>query len=343
MRGGWVGVDGFFVLSGFLIGSLLVDEQRRTGTIAYLRFLTRRLLRLWPALWVVLAAIVVTARLVDETPWRDLASSTLATVGFYLNWTLTHGGGGQPVEWFGHLWSLGPEFQFYVVTPFVLLALHRLRAPRWTWVVLFGALAVGSALWRREVWLHGSGYPAAYVDTHLRLDSFLLGVVAALLITWQWLDLRWRWPLRLAGLAGVGYLGWVITTQNYLVPWLYTKGGLFLCAVASVAIILWVAVESHGPAARLLSTTPLVAAGRRSYSIYLWHFPVVLLVADQLPDWGFTAKLALSVAVTVALSELSYRGIERPGIALSRRFVARTATPPPSPARAASEPTPVSR
>ena len=178
MRGGWVGVDGFFVLSGFLIGSLLVDEQRRTGTIAYLRFLTWIFLRLWPALSAALAAIPVVPPAGGSTRRRGATPPppTLATVGFYLNWTLTHGGGGQPVEWFGHLWSLGPEFQFYVVTPFVLLALHpvRLRAPRWTWVVLFGALAVGSAGWRREVWLHGSGYPAAYVDTHLLIfDSFL--------------------------------------------------------------------------------------------------------------------------------------------------------------------------
>ena len=104
--GGWVGLEGFFVLSGFLITTLLVVHQERTGTIGYRRFIGRRLVRLWPALLVMVAACIIPAHVISHLSWHDIGLSSIAAAGFFTNWTWRIGWPGD--EWLGHLWSLGP-------------------------------------------------------------------------------------------------------------------------------------------------------------------------------------------------------------------------------------------
>jgi peptidoglycan/LPS O-acetylase OafA/YrhL len=330
--GGWVGLEGFFVLSGFLITTLLVVHQERTGTIGYRRFIGRRLVRLWPALVVMVAACIIPARVISHLSWHDIGLSSIAAAGFFTNWTWRIGWPGN--EWLGHLWSLGPEVQFYLTLPLLLVALQRLRAPRWVWFGVLGAIAVGSALWRRAVWLHGNAWMDPYVLTPLRLDSLLIGALVALAVRWGWIGDRWRWPLRVATVGSVVLLGWLTLNRHHLETSMYTQFGFTICALAAAVLVVHLVLEPRGWLGRFLSVRPVVVLGRRSYSFYIWHVPVLVFVGHQLADRPMAVRVAFAVAAIAVLTEVSYQVFEKPSLAFSSRLAHRPtlAVPEPAPA-----------
>ena len=267
--GGDTGVDLFFVLSGFLITRLLIEERRRTGRVSLRGFYTRRARRLFPAL-----AVVVTACAGSPGVWW--------VVGYAANWGRINGAiVGGPLE---HTWSLAIEEQFYLVWPLMFLALAKLRRP---------ALLVGLAV--AALALHRAGMDADWLrltaGTDSRADGLLVGCVGAFVVNHA--------PRvgRIAPLVVVP-LGWVVLTAPDL-----TRFGFTFVAGGWLVVLAWVLDRD--------SVAPLRWLGERSYSLYLWHYPITWALRDGDMHSGGVVATGLAIAGSFAAATASYELVEK--------------------------------
>jgi peptidoglycan/LPS O-acetylase OafA/YrhL len=328
---GFLGVDVFFVISGFLITGILVRELLSSGTVAWGRFVARRVRRLLPAaVLVLLVTAVVALVVVPGLRRREVGTDVAGAALYVVNWLLAH----RAVDYLAsdalpspvqHFWSLAVEEQFYVVWPLALIALalvlrrtgHRptLRAV----ALLLAVLCLPS--FGYAVWLGHVDPARAYFVTTTR--AWELGVGAALAL---WCAGRERRtsppPTALAGPVGWAGLVAVLVSAAWLPAGAVTPGPWTLLPTLGTAAVLWSgwAGPGAGPA-RLLGTAPLVWLGALSYSLYLWHWPAVVLTrwaADGLT----TAQQVLVVALSVLPAWACHRFLERPlhhSRALARR------------------------
>jgi peptidoglycan/LPS O-acetylase OafA/YrhL len=355
--GGYYGVDAFFVLSGYLITSLLVTEWDTSGGIRLARFWARRARRLLPALFVLVAAIGIVLAVAPHllaTP--HIMGDALSTVFYASNWYSIHGGvsyfstAAQPSPLL-HTWSLAIEEQFYLVWPLVVLGVFTLgsrrarrRSQRVTtvrvlggthlmlfpgdrgrdaeWVrrrrlhLLFGLSAFGamaSAVWMAV--LAPNGYTTrAYYGTDTRAQALLVGaMLAAGLELWKTGDVS-AWLRRLCaalGVAGVVGTGVLWATANESSTFAFS-GGFLLASLGAGLVVLGAVVAPKGLSVRLLELPPLPALGRISYGVYLWYWPVLLVMAGSRLHWGVYPLFAARVAVTVTIAALSSHFIEQP-------------------------------
>jgi peptidoglycan/LPS O-acetylase OafA/YrhL len=304
---GWAGVDLFFVLSGFLLGQLVLREHARTGRFDGRRFTARRVLKLWPVLYLFLAVHAV----VGSEPWGSYLWQNALHVQNYQGTSLTH------------LWSLAVEEHFYLALALVFPVLARCRAHVRVLVgVLLGVLVTVLAL--RFAGAHaGLSDVALQWRTHFRVDSLAAGVLLAVVrvhasTTFERL-LRWRWLWAAVTGAGIWFLahfgkdGTPGTTIGYTVA--YLTGAAFLLLLHGAA---W--VSRFG-----LLTRPLAMLGRYSYGIYIWHILAATVLLDHLPglDYGSAAppaqlaKYGAAIAVGIAATVL----VERPVLRLRDRLV----------------------
>ncbi|MCH7718967.1 MAG: acyltransferase [Chloroflexi bacterium] len=319
-RGGFLGVDAFFVLSGYLITSLLIVEWRNTGTIDLPAFWARRARRLLPALFLLLAGIAGYALVFAEPAELDkLRNDALATLGYIANWHLAFSGASyfdqfslpSPLR---HTWSLAIEEQWYLIWPLLFVLL--LRLGRSSLAVLFTASLVmiaGSALLMAWLYDPGADPSRVYYGTDTRAQSLLVGAVLAMLLAWHG-PLRAsaaRLLLQLTALAGAIFTGWLWVSASDDSTLLY-RGGLLVSAVAIAVVIAAVVQPQRGPLGRLLSLSPLRGLGRISYGVYLWHWPVYLVLTPVRTGWHGYGLLTVQVAVTLALAIASYYVIENP-------------------------------
>jgi peptidoglycan/LPS O-acetylase OafA/YrhL len=310
LPGGFAGVDVFFVISGFLITSHLARGFARTGRIRLLDFWGRRARRLLPAAAVVLTATWVVSRWVlPATQLPATAEQIRGSALYYQNWILAHDAvdyltsadAPSPVQ---HFWSLSVEEQFYLVWPFVFVLAavvgvrHHRRAGRMTALALAGAIFVAS-LWY-SAHLTVANPPAAYFVTTTRMWELAMGGLIALL------------PGRLAALlAKQGWLAWiglamVVASAFVLSGTSPFPGTVALLPVGGAALLIACgsAAAVGGPAA-LLSVRPMVFLGDISYSLYLWHWPIIVLwKAHSGPHIGYVDGPAIA-AVSIALAWLS--------------------------------------
>jgi peptidoglycan/LPS O-acetylase OafA/YrhL len=354
--GGFYGVDAFFVLSGFLITSLLVKEWDGTGSIRLRRFWAARARRLLPALFVLVAAIgVVLAVMPRILATPHVLGDALSTLFYASNWYAIHGG----VTYFSlstqpspllHTWSLAIEEQFYLVWPLVVLAVLKVgtrrrrgrdgarRAvdvlgggrlvligpaavdPQWTrrrrLHVLFAVACLGSLLSALVmVALAPSGYTSrAYYGTDTRSQALLVGAAVAIGLTLWREGSRRRWFARLASaLALAGMFGtaalWATTSETSTFAF---SGGFMLTSLAAAAVVLACAVAPRSLVVRLLELPPLPQWGRISYGVYLWYWPVLLVMTGQRLHWGVYPLFLARVGITVAIAALSYDLVEMP-------------------------------
>jgi peptidoglycan/LPS O-acetylase OafA/YrhL len=315
MMSGWIGVDLFFVASGYLLATLLLREAATTGTIQVARFLWRRAWRLYPAYWVMLLA---TAAWAHPSRWEALRQLL-----FLQNYDWP-----RPalVALWGHTWSLAVEEHFYLALPWLLGAGRRGR-PTTSHLLRRVALLIGVVVAGRLLThpVLDQGY-----RTHVRLDAPALGVLLALLLhdpVWAARLARWRvrWftDRRLLGLGLLGLSPALITLQNS--P--YMLGGGYTVAALGSAALVWWAVDrplaTGAPPGLLLRA--LAQGGRQCYAIYLVHQPLrtivpLLVAATPLrPAWG--AMVVLYFASTALVAIALVRGIERPALAWRERLV----------------------
>ena len=313
-RGGYLGVDVFFALSGFLITTLLLEEHAATGTIAFRKFYARWALRLLPALVVFLAVwLAVLYATLEPRFWAFVTAFGLSVLFYVANWV---GIWVLPLGVFGHTWSLSIEEQFYVLWPIVVLVLARSRMPpRWIAAGLV-LLAAASLLWRWELFTHGASERRIYFATDTHADGLMLGAALAFAV-------RSGRPLCGRGTGGVG--GLAATTLLAAIAILpfqwFGFGTSAIAAVATLAVILDT-LRPGSRLARVLATRWLVGTGRISYGLYLWHFPVFFYLGalkypgELAPAW----RTMLAWAATFAVSLASYYVIERRALALKSRF-----------------------
>ena len=317
MRGGFLGVELFFVISGFLITLLLL----KSDGIDLGRFWVRRLRRLLPALLTVILAVEILAVCWMGPSSSQFRGDLLASVCYLENWYQIRSGSsyfadaGHPL--LRHLWSLSVEAQFYLIWPFVMLCARRLKPRRWTLVMGLGLLALGSAL--LMAFRVDPGNPSsvkaleslnrAYLGTDTRASGLLIGSLLAVMIRpGESRGTAWGWGVDLAALASLVGLGAFCCLTDATGIFLY-RGG-FLCVDLLMAVVILALVWPGARLTRaLLGWAPLEALGRRSYGIYLWHWPVFRLLA---PGLGGIEDFALRLAVTLLLSEGSYRWVETP-------------------------------
>ncbi|HEY5664694.1 MAG TPA: acyltransferase [Ilumatobacter sp.] len=316
LSGGFLGVDLFFALSGFLITSLLLDEHARTGSIDLVGFWGRRLRRLLPAVLTLLVVTVVAYRVLADAGEWIVARRDAPWAQFYVaNWHLAGGDGywnsfAAPSA-FEHLWSLAIEEQFYLVWPVVVFAVLRWGGPR---ALAATATAGGLASALAMILVFDGGDPTrVYMGTDTRAFSLLAGAAFAAPAMRGAMDRFVSRRPRLASavlLAVVAVLGamWVVASGTS--DWLF-RGGLPVHAgLSGLLAAMVVAGAEWGE--RLFCHPGLVWIGRLSYSLYLWHWPVFVYCSPErtgIDGWSLTA---VRMAVAAGLSVLSYVLVEQP-------------------------------
>ncbi|MDA8274169.1 MAG: acyltransferase family protein [Actinomycetota bacterium] len=316
--GGLLGVEVFFVLSGYLITDLLVNEHRRSGRVDLGQFWLRRAKRLLPALFVMLAAVVVWATLVDPARLAAVRSDLPAAVLYVSNWWfifhhVSYFARFGPPSPLGHLWSLAIEEQFYVVWPLVVVAAFRLARWRRALVALTVLGAAASAVEMALLYVPGGNPTRVYDGTDTRAFALLIGAALALLLprarSFGAVSGGARRVLGAVGgaaLAGIFVLLW--RTGEYS-TFLY-RGGMVVLSVLT-AVVIAVTIHPGARLGRLLGAEPLRWLGERSYAVYLWHYPVIVLTTPV----GAQPSLArgtLQVASSVVLAGASWRFVEQP-------------------------------
>ena len=295
--GGGTGVTMFFVLSGFLITALLVEEQSDTGRVNLRAFYRRRLFRLLPALVVFLAGALAMG-------WGTGDHATAALL-YVANWV--RAGGGNLGD-LGHTWSLAIEEQFYVIWPVLFMAL----AKRPAWLLRLAVVGtILSAVSRTMIVIGGNqaAMDRVYFGSDTRADAILAGCILGLIIArGRHLSVP-RWLVATAGLALAVVTG-IAAGQSSFYQW-----GLTLATVASTIIIARVAVRPAG-SSRILEWSGLVRTGRLSYGLYLWHWPI-MLVASRTMAAG-PGQVAVTFALSFLMAVASSRLVEEPMRRLGR-------------------------
>jgi peptidoglycan/LPS O-acetylase OafA/YrhL/lysophospholipase L1-like esterase len=318
--GGFIGVEVFFVVSGFLITSLMIDEQHVSGKVSLKQFWIRRARRLLPALFTMLIASLVAVTFFAKDSAPDFRQDVLPALGYFSNWWQiyfvdTPYFAANSLPMLRHLWSLAVEEQWYVLWPIAFVfVLGNKRIPRWISAVVIGLLAaavmVGTALAFTAD--NETRINFLYLSTITRSSGLLLG--AALACVWQpWKKAVVRYAkvrsvfadvLALGALATLGYISafvHVADEQLYL-------GGLAAATIASAAIIAVVVRSGQSLVKRVLSFSLLVEIGRRSYGLYLWHWPIFVVTGARLSS----IRLAYALTATVIINEVVYQFIETP-------------------------------
>jgi peptidoglycan/LPS O-acetylase OafA/YrhL len=318
--GGFLGVEVFFVISGYLITSLLLAEWRAHGRIDLKAFWLRRARRLLPALFLVIAAMLAFAVIFLPDEVAGLRGDTAAAVGYVTNWYLISSqtsyfeSVGRP-SLLRHLWSLAVEEQFYLLWPVLFALGARWLRPRRLLPLVIAGVAASTAL-MGLLYQPDADPSRVYYGTDTRASGLLIGV--ALAFVWApWhsrSELRRgqaRW-LDLAGLAALAVMIAFFLRLDEFRPFLYQGGFAALALATLIAIAAVVHPQTQlGPA--LLGRPLLRWIGLRSYGIYLWHWPVFMVTRPQLDiAMDELPLLALRLAATLILAELSYQHLEMP-------------------------------
>ncbi|HWC21953.1 MAG TPA: acyltransferase family protein [Flexivirga sp.] len=322
LQGAWLTLNVFFVLSGFLIVRLLVQQRARTGRIDFLGFYARRARRLFPALALLLATMVIYGFVFAPAQVRGpLRWDVLGAMGYFMNWRLIAQSNQYFVEFaepsmLQHTWSLSVEEQFYLVIPALILLLMTVLRTRRALMISLIVLAAVSAGWMAYVGV-GSAFARShlYYGTDTRAQSLLLGAALGVW-TARLGSAERRNPFSVKHVQAIGWAALAVTIAGFVlaVPQtpLMGDGGMFVLSVVAVAWVWAAADDRIGPLQRVLSMPPLAALGRISYGAYLWHWPIGLWLAQLMPDGPTVLRVVLGFGLTIGVATVSYQRIERP-------------------------------
>lgn len=319
LSGGFLGVDTFFVISGYLITSLLLTEYHNTGKIELMSFWLRRVKRLIPAVIFLVMGVIVLSLIFMPTEIQKVRADSIAAIFYVSNWWYIM----QNVDYFEqfavqplkHLWSLAIEEQFYLVFPIVLLSLlsfiRRLKSIR----IIFLILLVISMIAMMVLYVPNENVARVYFGTDTRIQTLLMGVLLALV--WPPFQLKakvnrqMRTMIDTAGVVGLAILFICFKFVSETNSILY-YGGFFLISTVTLLVIAS-SVHPSGYFAKFLGNKVFTFIGSRSYSLYLWHYPIIVLihhqfVQGQIPPLVYVVEILLMVL----MAEFSYKFIEQP-------------------------------
>ncbi|ELJ9321177.1 acetyltransferase [Staphylococcus pseudintermedius] len=319
LSGGFLGVDTFFVISGYLITSLLLTEYHNTGKIELMSFWLRRVKRLIPAVLFLVMGVIVLSLIFMPTEIQKVRADSIAAIFYVSNWWYIM----QNVDYFEqfavqplkHLWSLAIEEQFYLVFPIVLLSLlsfiRRLKSIR----IIFLILLVISMIAMMVLYVPNENVARVYFGTDTRIQTLLMGVLLALV--WPPFQLKakvnrqMRTMIDTAGVVGLAILFICFKFVSETNSILY-YGGFFLISTVTLLVIAS-SVHPSGYFAKFLGNKVFTFIGSRSYSLYLWHYPIIVLihhqfVQGQIPPLVYVVEILLMVL----MAEFSYKYIEQP-------------------------------
>lgn len=318
--GGLLGVGIFFTLSGYLITDQLMMEWQRTRRFDLKNFWIRRMRRLLPALFFMLIMVSLLLYCFDQSRLISLQGDFLSAIFYFNNWWLIFHkvsyfesfGPSSPI---GHLWSLAIEEQFYILWPLLLALILRLvpRRGSRTLIILIGAAA--SAVAMALIYQPGTDPSRVYYGTDTRAFALLIGAALALIRpSWdQPIMVPGKSPIRLDLLGGGSLLAifLMIGYTNQYNPLLYQYGLAIFAILSAIAI-----VPLTHPAtmlSRILGCKPLRWLGVRSYSIYLWHYPIIILTNPAVETGGLNiGRAVLQLALTIIMADISWKYIEEP-------------------------------
>jgi len=317
--GGYLGVDLFFVLSGFLITSLLVQEWAGNGRIDFKAFWIRRARRLLPALGVVMLGIVTYAAVFAAPGEVDtIRNDGLAALGYVANWRFIFSGQSYFAQFtqpspLKHMWSLAIEEQFYLLWPLIVFGVLAIWRSIRVLVVACVAMILGSALLMAILYHPGQDPSRVYYGTDTRAQSLVMGALVGVLLLMHG-PIRSRAGLlavRTAAWVGAVYTVWLWWRMSERTDMLY-RGGFLTASLAVIAIIASVTQPERGWLGAFLSLAPLRFVGRISYGLYLWHWPVYLTLTETRTGISGNALLFLRLGVTAAFALASFFLIEEP-------------------------------
>ncbi|UXR78924.1 MULTISPECIES: acyltransferase family protein [unclassified Staphylococcus] len=319
LSGGFLGVDTFFVISGYLITSLLLFEYENYGRIDLVSFWLKRFKRLIPAMLFVVLFSVIYVVLFEAEILKEIKGDAVAALIYISNWWYIF----QDIDYFDqfkpmplkHLWSLAVEEQFYIFYPLVLWAFLKIfKNKKWVLMTFF-VISIFSAFWMFYLSMPDANNSRTYFGTDTRLQTLLLGVIFAFI--WPAFKLKAN-PAKasrmfidtLGSIAIVALLA-LFATVNEQQFWLY-QGGFYAISLLTLIIIASV-VQPKGLVAKAMGNPLFLYIGKRSYSLYLWHFVIITFVhknfvAGQYPSYVYI----IDVVLTIMMAEISYRYIETP-------------------------------
>lgn len=322
-KGGFIGVDVFFVVSGFLITSILMREFNRHQRIDLRNFYLRRVLRLAPALIVLLVSFtLLSALLLDHEQGRSNEIDTLIALFYVSNWAWAFQI--HPPHFLAHTWSLSIEEQFYILWPIILITLLRFIPSRFNILIVILALTVLSCATRVYLTLRGASLERIYNGLDCRADALLIGCLLGFLLSsniinkdHHWLETSLKF---LAPLSAISLL-FLCMTLSWKDRALYAWW-LSIVEILSGIVILDIFSSSNSILKRILSIKVLVWIGSISYGLYLWHFPI--FKAMRLVGFHRFGVLIIGTGCAFIVASLSYYLLERPILKLKTRLIPNT-------------------
>ena len=330
LPGGILGVDMFFVLSSFLITGIALNEIEATGTIDLMAYAGRRIRRLFPALFTLIAFLAIYLALSDPELVPRWTGAIVSSLFYVANWYEIGSGVDYFDQWrnpspLKHVWSFSIEEQFYLFAPLFLIAGHKWFPKRARTVILVTSIAGAllSAWWMARVHVSGSGDPSrAYYGTDTRAQAFFVGISMALIVR-MWGPVRKALNSQLVAVMAYPatlWFVWAVTNISERDDWMFERGGFLLAAVMSAIILHGLSQPAPwSPLHRIFESRPFLYVGKISYGLYLYHWPVYLLVSgERVGEWfGIDAPsgyglLAVHLVITFAVAIASFQLIEQP-------------------------------
>lgn len=318
--GGFYSVDVFFVLSGYLIAGLLVAEHGKWGSINLVSFYVRRARRLLPGLVLAVIGItVICSKVLDQTARSTMRSDGIATIFYYANWHFISEGEsyfqqyGDPSP-YRHMWTLAIEEQFYFILPALMIALIALTSGnrrRITQILV--ALAAASACLMGLLYRSGSDPSRVYYGTDTRAQSLLLGSALAVYLSYapkRRLSSNYR-RLTVIGAVGMAVMAVFFIFVSYQNDFTW-RGGFFVFVAATLLVIAVVELDQEGPIAAIFGYRPFAWIGKISYGLYLWHWPIFVMLTEKRVGFGGFGLFVLRFALSFAAGTLSYYLVENP-------------------------------
>jgi peptidoglycan/LPS O-acetylase OafA/YrhL len=315
--GGFLGVTVFFVLSGFLITSLLVWEWEQSQKINLKPFWIRRAKRLLPAMFLLLISLNVLVPLLKPTLLTSLRQDTIAAIFYYSNWhyifqDLSYFESFENPSLLTHFWSLAIEEQFYIIWAVAILFLLKKVKSRMGIFLLIMSGVLFSVVQMLLLYDPNLDPSRVYYGTDTRIFSLLIGASFALLVPRRPFSTMSKWAFELMGIAGISVFLLMTVFTNQYDRFIY-EGGMVLLSFTTAFLVLALAWRSAVLANWILERKPLKWIGVRSYGIYLWHYPVILFMNSNVNTGGIHyVKVILELTLTFLLAAISYSFVEKP-------------------------------